>query len=423
MTMQCSKSPRSLSQGPKAPAGRFSLVAGALFGAVLLTACNGASVMEMSPPGPDDMKPMGMNPGNTMSGSMNGAGGTSSGMATLKFCNAVSKQSGSVELELVIGSLRLKAPSGSCAPTSGCSTVPSGKAHLVFNMDGKEVFAQDIAIDGGSEYVVISTVDQGSQKVGLGGGKLKSGATCAKENPFPNGSSPGGGPVATAGKFCHSLSVNDGMPVTLTLIVGDVSMSALSRGCSTDLGRMCLGLKAGATKATLMLGDQEVTSKDITIDDGKEYLFTLGLNGGTPVIQSQALPAGNTCANTGPSGGGAQPPGGTTPPPAGMAEFKLCNKLPAMANGNVVELAVGDVTLTAKPGTCSPMKGAPCSKAPTGATVITIAIDGQELGSANANLPAAAFTFDVSEDPTTGDLSIDPTEVPSGMTCSNFESP
>jgi hypothetical protein len=414
MTMQCTR--------PKTPCVLLLVAMAGL----AMSACNGASVEETPPPGqPGDMMPVGTNPGN-MTGNMNPNGSNNGkGRASLKFCNGVSKPGSPLEMELVIGSMKWKAAAGTCSP-GDCSMVDAGVARLVFNLDGKEVFAQDVAIEAGQQYVVISTVDKASQKVGLSGGKLRSGASCASENPFPAGSSPG--PVATAGKFCHGLSVgtqgdpNGGQPASMELTVGGVTMVAETGGCSSATGAMCPALPVGMTTAKLVYDGQEIATAAVNIESGREYLFGLTLNAAMrPVIVSQVLDGSVSCASA-TRGNGPGP--GTMPPPGGggtMAEVKFCNRLPASGAGNEATLEInGTVALTAKPGQCAPLKGMACSMVPAGATNFALSINGMDAGETDDVLSAGATILSLVP-AGAGQLKLNIGAVPAGMTCSAFE--
>jgi hypothetical protein len=350
--------------------------------------------------------------------------GGSSGNAQVKFCNGVQSDKGAVDIEMTIGtgSNPYKVASGSCLPAKGdsCAMIKAGPSHISFRMGGKEVFAQDIAFEAGQQYVIVSTVDRGSQKIGLGGGKLAAGAQCAAADPFA-ASSPGGGGGATVGKFCHNLALDDGnggkLPVTFDLTIGDVRLSAVSGECSSPVAQMCIALPPGPTTASLFRDGQMLTSAPITIEAGKEYMFGLKLQGTSPVITGNALSANPRCAAAGaanasglPTLGGAPPP---TPPPGAATTVKVCNRLAA----GVAEVMIGDnLVLTAKPGECSSVKGMPCAAVAAGTSALVVAIDGDEVLNDMVQFVAGREKILI----LANDALTDQT-VPAGMMCSTYE--
>jgi hypothetical protein len=351
-------------------------------------------------------------------------GSSSGGDAQIKFCNGVQSDKGAVDIEMAIGSSTpVKVASGACLPAKGdgCSTIPAGPARLTFKMGGKEVFAQNVAIEAGQQYLVVSTLERGSQKLGLGGGKLPAGAQCATSDPFA-GASPGGDPGgATVGKFCHNLALDDGnggkLPVTFDLTIGDIRLSAASGECSSAVAQMCIALPPGATTASLYRDGQMLTSAPVTIEAGKEYMFGLKLQGTSPVITGTALSANPRCAAAGaanasglPVLGGAPPPA----PPAGAASaVKVCNRLPA----GVAEVTIGDnLVLTAKPGECSSVKGMACAAVAAGTAALVVAIDGDEVLNDMVQFVAGREKILI----LANDALTDQT-VPAGMMCSTYE--
>jgi hypothetical protein len=380
---------------------------------------------DVTRPPPGGMRPVpGMNLPGTDGMSTPPAGGSSGGDAQVKFCNGVQSDKGAVDIEMTIGagSNPVKVASGSCLPAKGnaCATIKAGPSRITFRMGGKEVFAQDIAIEAGQQYLVVSTVDRGTQKIGLGGGKLAAGAQCAAADPFA-GSSPGGTGGATVGKFCHNLALDDGnggkLPVTFDLTIGDVRLSATSNDCSSPVGQMCIALPPGSTTASLYRDGQMLTSAPVTIEAGKEYMFGLKLQGTSPVITGNALSANPRCAAAGaanasglPTLGAAPPP---APPPGAASAVKICNRLPA----GVAEVMIGDnLVLTAKPGECSSVKGMPCSAVAAGTAALVVAIDGDEVLNNMVEFVAGREKILIVK----SDALTDQT-VPAGMMCSTYE--
>jgi hypothetical protein len=415
----------SVPQGLRAPL-RFCQLAVLAAAALSCTPENAttSSNNPSNPPGGDgSMTPVpGMNmPGTTP---MPNTGGSASGMAQVKFCNGIGSDKGSVEVDIAVGTLRFKLASGACTPAKGqaCQAVPAGRTRISFSTGGKEVFAQDVALDAGQEYLVVSTVDRVSQKVGLAGGKLSATGQCASADPFAGAS---GG--FAAAKFCHNLGVDDGAggktPVTFDLTIGNVRLPASSADCSSPSGQMCLALPSGPTTATLTHNGEVLTSSPVTIEAGRDYLFGLKLLGTSPVITGKALDAPQTCSASAPADAaslptlGATPPPTTPPPTGGATAIKLCNRLPGAGGGNIAEMTIGDnIMLTAKPGQCSPAKGMPCIQVPAGAAPLVLLIDGNEVLNDLTTFPAGReFIIRLADDA----LHVEP--VPAGMMCTSFE--
>ena len=347
--------------------------------------------------------------------------GGGSGEAQLKFCNGIGSDKGAIDVEIAVGTLHVKVPSGTCTPAPGqaCLLVPAGQSRISFSTGGKEVFAQDVALEPGQQYLVVSTVDKVSQKVGLGGGKLPAGAQCASADPFAGaGTAPGG--MATA-KFCHILGKSDNMggqlPLQLELAIGDVHMTANSQGCSIPNGQPCQAVPAGATTASLYRDGQLVTSAPVTIEAGREYLFGLNLVEKRPVIAGAALSGAQSCSGVSARDTMALPALGPAPPPGPGAGtgIKLCNRLPA----GVAEMMVGDaLVLTAKPGECSTMKGTACQQVPSGPTAIVISIDGEQVLDTTETLPEGREEiFRLANNALNTDV------LPAGTACKDFEPP
>ena len=257
----------------------------------------------MSPVPVMGMGSMGMAPGAS-----GGAGQGSS--AKVKFCNAVRADKGPVTMKLTIGDVQLEAASGACDLASMCSSVPAGTAHLVFSLDGREVYAQDIAIEADQQYVVFATVDKVSQKIGLGGGKLPLGLECAKQDPFrgidTSGMAPGGPggdslPPAsmTALKFCNHLPVAAGGGNEAELQLGDtLSLKAAAGQCTPMKGAACALIAAGDTMATLLVDGQPEGGGNVTFAGGKAFSLTLSVDAaGNGGIKVSAIPAGMTCSS------------------------------------------------------------------------------------------------------------------------------
>lgn len=375
-------------------------------------------VMMMGPPG--GMTPMGMMPPGGMTPM---TPPTSSpppaGAANVKFCNAINGPSGPIKVSLTLGGLKLEAMSGTCAPDSGCQSMTAGNARLSFTMDNKEVFAQEIGVESGQQYLVVATVDRASQKVQLGGGKLPPQAACASANPFPMGSQPtepGPGPNQAVGKFCHGLSVQGSGEVELELMIGTVSMKARTGGCSVPDGAACTSLPVGNHVASLLFEGAEQARTNVTIEGGKQYLIDLDVSpAGMPTINVEALPAGVACTA---AGGGSAPPPQPPPPPGSTTEVKLCNRLPA--GSGTAEISIGNgVTLMAAPGQCAPMRGTMCPKVPAGPTMLELSIDGNPLGMGTANLPAGAVSLNLR--PNAGSIGVQVQTIPAGMMCAAFE--
>ena len=209
------------------------------------------------------------------------------------------------------------------------------------------------------------------------------------------------------------------MPTELDLVIGDVHMKATTKGCSSPQGQMCQALPSGASTAELYLGDMLISSKMLTIDPTKQYLFGLApAVGMEPDITITALPAGASCASTGSSGasGGGTPP----PPPSQTTGVKFCNRLGASAG--VAELKVGaNITLQANPGACAPMPGAACASAASGPTMVTLTLGGQEQGGGSITLPAGQDVVIMVLADAAGDPTLDAMGIPSGMSCSMYE--
>lgn len=348
--------------------------------------------------------------------SAGGSGGGNNAQASVRFCNGVSSASGPVTVELRIGGTKVDAQSGACAPA--CVMVPAGNAQLSFHMNNAEVFKQDLTFEAGQHYGVIASIDNTTQKIGLGGGKLPAGQQCGSYNPFGSGGK-------TVGKFCHNLSrgmnSQEAMPVELDLAVGSVPFRATTGGCSSPAMQMCPALPSGKVTATLSYLGQMLATQELTLEAGKAYVFGATADGGLPTITATAVASEMACASAGPATG--QPmPMPMPPAPGAKATVKFCNRLTASAGApNVAELVSQDgVRFMARPGQCAPAKGMPCSKVNAGANTFTLALDGTDVASAMGNLPDREVVISLGLN-AAGEPAFTLSSVPAGMMCADYE--
>jgi hypothetical protein len=285
-------------------------------------------------------------------------------------------------------------------------------------MNGSEVFNQEVGFEAGQQYGVVSSLDSATQKVGLGGGKLPAGQQCATYNPF------GGGGDPAVGRFCHNLAMEPMVPLQLDLVIGSVRLSASTGSCSSPSTQMCPSLPTGNVTAQLLFDGMMVTSKQLNLEPGRAYLFSLGLDSaGQPLINSETLASATACTTAVPMGGGGMM---MMPPPAGAkTTVKFCNRLVASAGKpNVADVVTQDgVKFSARPGQCAPAKGMACSQVNAGTNSLTLSLDGTAVGTATGNFPADREMY-ITLAPSTsppGDPTFTIRSVPTGMMCSTFE--
>ena len=108
-------------------------------------------------------------------GGRGGTGGSPppppSGQTVLKFCNAVTINDMDFEAELVVGSVSIKALTGTCAPAVGqpCVAIPTGQMSVSVRRAGTVLHTQNVEVTAGIEHVVALDVDDNNKPVLLGG--------------------------------------------------------------------------------------------------------------------------------------------------------------------------------------------------------------------------------------------------------------
>jgi hypothetical protein len=231
------------------------------------------------------------------------------GQAVVKFCNGLRRVDGnSLELELVIGSVRFKAGTRQCVPAPGmaCSGLPAGPVTAQLFRDGMMVATKQLTLDQSGQYLIGPNVDGPSQTYGIDATKLAVGQVCGNF-AFPD--------VAKV-KFCNRLATSDAMgnpvPVVLDLVIGTAKLTAGTGQCSTMEGLACAEVRAGMAKLSLQRNGMEATSVMTTLSPDGNYAvlgeFDLTTKG--PKLTVIPLPASQTCPAYKP------PPLPAAPPPS-----------------------------------------------------------------------------------------------------------
>ena len=227
------------------------------------------------------------------------------GQAVVKFCNALRKGDGTqMEMELVVGSMRFKAGSIRCTPTSGamCPGMPAGPVNIQLLREGQVVATQQMTLESSGQYFFESGYDSAAKMYVIKANKLPLGQKCSDVNYQP---------VAFM-KFCHNLVVGDmntQMPVDLDLVVGTTKVTATTGQCNTMDGWACTDVRTGMQKVSLQRNGAEVTSTTAMFEPDAEYAIRAVVEPGMnrPSLSVVKLPREQTCASY-------KPP--APPPPA-----------------------------------------------------------------------------------------------------------
>jgi hypothetical protein len=204
----------------------------------------------------------------------------------------------------------------------------------------------------------------GSGGSGTGGTEAGTGGTEGGNGGTGGGSSGMGGSSGSSGettpaKFCNRLTIG-GESVTLTLDVGDVSISAATGVCApTD---QCIAVPAGTDVAMAISDESGVLSSGTypEIPTGEEMVFfSVVGSDGYPSIEG--WPGNGICSG----GDGGE---GTV--------MKFCNKLSSGGQSITLTLDLNGATVSAATGECAPV--AMCVPITSGVDVPIALLDGTE---------------------------------------------
>ncbi len=194
------------------------------------------------------------------SGGTGGVSGGSSGPVKIKFCQGLKQSGSSVTLTLDVNGQKLTTSSGNCAPVNGCLTVNAGPD-------------TPISLTQGTSTLTSGTMDFEAGMEALVRPELDADSDIVLESSHSVGICSGGtGTSGTLAKFCNLLSKNSA-DVTLTLKLGDVSISAVSGTCA-PIGT-CSSISAGTDLSiSLMDGSTTVISGTYpSVVSGANMLF------------------------------------------------------------------------------------------------------------------------------------------------------
>lgn len=284
------------------------------------------------------------------------------------------------------------------------------------------------------------------------GGKALGDIT-ANPDPLDGGAAMGpalpGQPAGQAAvKFCQSL-IYDNHPVDLTVVVGNVRVTARTGECSTLPNLACNTVPAGPQMVSLRHGDEVLEGGPMTIVADQQYFFYAEVVGDKVRLRGGVFPQGSTCAAatledvfrgkvgvtppgpppadagtpasedagmaTSPDAGGSAdstpaPPtdapapvdagapvdasggGGMeagAPPPGNTAAVRFCSLNPPGSNDpGVFTLSLAGQSYTVNKGQCAPAAGQPCAQVPAGTHAPMLALDGQPVPVASIRLAA-----------------------------------
>jgi hypothetical protein len=144
--------------------------------------------------------------------------------------------------------------------------------------------------------------------------------------PVPDPLGPGGAnppPPSQTGaarvKFCHHLTYKK-MPVQLELLIGGQRLSAMTGGCSSGPGQMCMVLPTGPQTLSLVHEGRTIATTRYELRAGGEYGVFAGVDEQGVYLGGGRIGVGLTCAaasidDVTDLGESAPPPTPTMPPP------------------------------------------------------------------------------------------------------------
>ncbi|HEY0709042.1 MAG TPA: hypothetical protein VGG33_19695 [Polyangia bacterium] len=231
----------------------------------------------------------------------------------------------------------------------------------------------------------------------------------------------------TAAKFCHEMvDLDTGEPIEIELVVGTTRFKTLGDGCVMPAAQACAALPVGKVTGRVFDRGVEAFRNELTLEAGKEYLFSFRIDEETGEGEIFALPLRPAlpCAAAKLTDMPPPAPVPFAPPPAGtMSDVKLCNGLakPAAAPGVLQVTSEKGLRLSARPGECVPAKGTACSKVAAGEDTLTLLLDGEEIGSADVRFPANGGLVLVPRTVNAEEFLLQRVVVPADLTCAAYE--
>jgi hypothetical protein len=189
-----------------------------------------------------------------------GSGGSTAGVAKIKFCHALTSSSQSVTYTINVNGTKVSATSGNCAPVNSCLAVPAGKGSPVTLTSGTATLSTGtIDITPGMELLIRAELDSNSNPIWRSG---TASGIC----------SGGTGTSGTEAKFCNFLQKGSA-DFLLTLKLGGATFSAMSGTCS-PIGS-CTTIPSGTdVSITLLDGTTTVVSGTFpTVGAGANMVF------------------------------------------------------------------------------------------------------------------------------------------------------
>lgn len=215
------------------------------------------------------------------------------GQAVVKFCNPIRRVDGNpIEMELVVGSLRLKASTRECTPAleMACQGLPAGPVKMQLLRDGMMLATRDVTLDQSGQYLVYARFD-GMNSIDVM--KLAVGQNCP-EFSFP--------PVSYL-KFCNQIVARDAMgavmDVSLDLVWGMEKVTAVSRTCNTMDNLACYYTRSGQVRLALQDAGKEIAFLMANLAPNANYGVLAQVDATTrqPKLVLVPLQPGQTCAS------------------------------------------------------------------------------------------------------------------------------
>jgi len=167
----------------------------------------------------------------------------------------------------------------------------------------------------------------------------------------------------TPAKFCNALSNNDAA-VELTLEIGDVSLTALTGACAPD--NECLGVPVGIDVPVALSDSSGVVSSGTypEVPAGEEMVFLSAIDssGEMPLPTIVGFPGNGICS---------------APDSYVGTVARFCNKLTSGGMPIVLTLQLGEATVSANTGECTPVDM--CLPVDAGTDVSIALLDGAEI--------------------------------------------
>jgi hypothetical protein len=366
-----------------------------------------------------------INPGQPDAGVPDAAPPPPAATTAGKFCHDLKTTSmPSLDLELVVGTVHLKASTNGCSSpvNQACGGLPVGTSKAEVFQGGKSIASATVTLQANREYVIDLDLDANKQVV-ITANPLKPEFKCATLDPYAGSAPPPPPPPGstTPGKFCHSLNTASMPQVELELVVGGtLHLKATTAGCSTPLPMACGGLPVGASSVEVFQGPKSIATGMVMIDANKEYIIDLSLDANKQiVINANPLKPEFKCATLDPYAMTMPPP--PPPPPAATAQFRLCTVVENVPDGAEGEVTVGTQTFKAVNKTCMPAQGTACAALPAGPATFTAKFMGMPLPPLTITIPAAGELVGAFiTDKTTMKPTFLVSKVPAGKTCATY---